>query len=72
MEPLINNGFNGMTDTIKFLMDSSMKIERGRYFQAEPYERAIQRHSYANGIQTKNNKNQGGRDLACRTRDQGQ
>ena len=50
MELLIINGFNGMADTIKILMDSAMKIERRRYLHADPYERTIQRHSYANGF----------------------
>ncbi|MBW6479826.1 MAG: IS256 family transposase [Bacteroidales bacterium] len=53
MELLINNGFNGMADTIKILMDSAMKIERGRYLHADPYERTVQRHSYANGFKPK-------------------
>jgi len=48
MELLISNGFDGMAETMKILMDSAMKIERCRYLQAEPYERTAQRQSYAN------------------------
>jgi transposase-like protein len=53
MELLINNGLNGMADTMKILMDSAMKIEQGRYLHADPYERKDQRHSYANGYKPK-------------------
>jgi transposase-like protein len=33
-----------------------MKIERGRYLYADPYERTDQRHSYANDFKPKNIK----------------
>ncbi len=53
MELLINNGFDGMAETMRIMMDSAMKIERGRYLQAEPYQRTPARQSYANGFKQK-------------------
>ena len=53
MELLINDGLDGMADTIKILMVSAMKIERGGYLHADSYERTDQRHSYANGFRPK-------------------
>ena len=53
IELLINNGFDGMAETMRIMMDSAMKIERGRYLQAEPYQRTPARQSYANGFKQK-------------------
>ena len=46
---LIENGFNGVADTIGIMMNAAMKIELARFLQAEPYERTGQRQGYANG-----------------------
>ena len=53
MELLINNGFDGIAETMRIMMDSAMKIDRGRYLQAEPYQRTPDRQSYANGFKPK-------------------
>jgi transposase-like protein len=60
MELLINNGFDGMAETMRIMMDSAMKIERSRYLQAEPYQRTPDRQSYANGFKAKAIKTTGG------------
>jgi len=49
MELLIQNGLDGIADSIAIMMNSAMQIERSRYLQAEPYERTGQRKGYANG-----------------------
>jgi transposase-like protein len=71
MELLIENGFNGIADSISVLMNTAMKIERSRYLQAEPYERTEHRQSYANGYKSKTVKSRIGEiDLAVpQTRD---
>jgi transposase-like protein len=53
MELLIENGFNGIAQSISILMNTGMKIERSKYLQAKPYERTDQRQSYANGYKPK-------------------
>ena len=60
MELLINNGFDGMAETMRIMMDSAMKIERGRYLQADPYQRTPDRQSYANGFKPKTIKTTAG------------
>ena len=53
MELLIENGFNGVADTIGIMMNAAMKIERARFLQADPYERTGHRQGYANGYKSK-------------------
>ena len=53
MELLIENGFDGIAETISLLMNSAMQIERSRHLQAMPYERNIDRKGYANGFKPK-------------------
>jgi transposase-like protein len=53
MELLIENGFNGIADTIGIMMNAAMKIERARFLQADPYERTDHRQGYANGYKSK-------------------
>ena len=48
MELLIENGFNGVADTIGIMMNAAMKIERARFLQADPYELNGQHQGYAN------------------------
>ena len=49
MELLIENGFNGMTDTIGIMVNAAMRIERSRFLKADPYERTEKRQGYAHG-----------------------
>ncbi len=53
MELLIENGFDGIADSIGILMNGAMQIERSRHLNAEPYERNIDRKGYANGYKSK-------------------
>jgi len=53
MELLIENGFNGVADTIGIMMNAAMKIERSRFLKADPYERTKERQGYANGYKQK-------------------
>ena len=71
MELLIQNGLDGIADSIAIMMNSAMQIERSRYLQAEPYERTGQRQGYANGYKPKTVKTRAGKvELAIpQTRD---
>ena len=71
MELLIQNGLDGIADSITIMMNSAMQIERSRYLQAEPYERTGQRQGYANGYKPKTVKTRAGKvELAIpQTRD---
>lgn len=53
MELLIENGFDGIADTIGVLMNSAMQIERTRHLHANLYERNVDRRGYANGYKSK-------------------
>lgn len=53
MELLIENGFDGIANTIGVLMNSAMYIERSRHLHAKPYERNKDRRGYANGYKSK-------------------
>ena len=53
LEHLIDHGFEGMADAIQVLMNEAMKIERGQFLGAHPYERSSQRQGYANGFKPK-------------------
>ncbi|MGE4285919.1 MAG: transposase [Phycisphaerae bacterium] len=53
MELLIENGFDGMAEVIKILLNEAMKIERGQALSAAPYQRTPERKGYANGFKPK-------------------
>lgn len=48
MEMLIENGFEGLTDVLRILLNEAMKIERDQAVGAGPYERTNKRRGYAN------------------------
>lgn len=54
MELLITNGFEGMAEVFRLLLNESMKIERENVLGALPYQRTQQRRGYANGYKPKN------------------
>lgn len=56
MELLIENGFDGVADSIGIMMNGAMQIERTRFLQADPYERTDRRQGYANGYKPKSVK----------------
>ena len=53
MELLIENGFDGMADVLKILLNEAMKIEREDALSAGPYQRTADRKGYANGYKPK-------------------
>ena len=53
MEHLIDHGFDGMADAIQILMNEAMKLDRGQFLNARPYERIANRQGYANGFKPK-------------------
>jgi hypothetical protein len=50
MELLIENGFDGMADVLKILLNEAMKIEREDCLSAGSYQRTPDRKGYANGF----------------------
>jgi hypothetical protein len=53
MELLIENGFDGIAETVGLLMNTAMKLERSRHLNAGLYERKADRIGYANGYKGK-------------------
>jgi len=53
MELLIENGFDGMADVLRILLNEAMKIERTDALAAGAYQRTPDRKGYANGYKPK-------------------
>ena len=53
MELLIENGFDGMAEVLKILLNEAMKIEREDCLAAGAYQRTPDRKGYANGFKPK-------------------
>ena len=53
MEMLIENGFDGMADVLRILLNEAMKIEREDCLSAGAYQRTPDRKGYANGFKPK-------------------
>jgi putative transposase len=53
MELLIENGFDGMADVLRILLNEAMKIEREQVLSANAYQRTPDRKGYANGYKPK-------------------
>jgi putative transposase len=53
VEVLLKNGFDGLAESIKLLLNEMMKIERSESINALPYERSELRKGYANGFKNK-------------------
>jgi len=53
MELLIENGFNGMAEVLRILLNEAMKIEREDCLSAGAYQRTPDRKGYANGYKPK-------------------
>jgi len=43
MQLLIENGFDGLADSIRIIMNEAMKIDRSRALRAQPHERSPER-----------------------------
>src|SRR5690554_2659859 len=50
LQPVIENGFEGIADMLAAAFDTAMIIERERYLNADAYERTQDRKGYANGF----------------------
>lgn len=53
LQVLSQEGFAGLAEAIRILINEAMKIERSTVLQAQPYERTGQRQGYANGFKPK-------------------
>jgi putative transposase len=53
VEAFLRNGFEGMADTVRLIINEAMKIERSEALQAQQYERTDTRKGYANGFKNK-------------------
>ncbi len=53
LQVLIQEGFEGLAEAIRILINEAMKIERSAVLQAQPYERTALRRGYANGFKPK-------------------
>ncbi len=53
LEALSENGFDGMAEAMRVLVNEAMKVERSAFLGAEPHERTDQRRGYANGFKRK-------------------
>lgn len=53
MQLLIENGFDGLADTMRILFNEAMKAERAHVLQAQPHQRTPERLGYANGFKDK-------------------
>ena len=53
LQVLSGEGFAGLAEAIRILINEAMKMERSTVLQAQPYERTGQRRGYANGFKPK-------------------
>jgi transposase-like protein len=53
MATVSEKGFEGMGEAFQILINEAMKIERGKFLGAMPYERNSERGGYANGFKDK-------------------
>lgn len=60
IDELIANGFEGIPEMFRIIMNNAMKVERERYLQAHKYERTEDRLGYANGYKPKTIKSKVG------------
>jgi transposase-like protein len=53
MELIMQEGFEGLGEAVRTLINEAMRIERSRHLGAAPWERAEERQGYANGYKAK-------------------
>jgi len=53
MELIMQEGFEGLGDAVRTLINEAMRIERSRHLGAGPWERAEDRQGHANGYKAK-------------------
>jgi transposase-like protein len=61
LQPLIDNGFDGIGDVVQALLNSAMLIEREKALGAGAYERSDSRDGYANGFKPRSLKTRVGK-----------
>jgi transposase-like protein len=61
LQPLIDNGFDGIGDVVQALLNSMMLIEREKALGAGAYERSDSRDGYANGFKPRSLKTRVGK-----------
>lgn len=53
VESILKNGFDGMANSMRLILNEAMKIERSEALNAQHYERSEERTGYANGFKNK-------------------
>ena len=53
VELIMQEGFEGLGEAVRTLINEAMRIERSRHLGAGPWERAEERQGYANGYKAK-------------------
>lgn len=53
LELLSNDGFDGIPESLRLLLNAAMRLEREKHLGVGPYERSDQRRGYANGYKSK-------------------
>jgi transposase-like protein len=53
VESILKNGFDGMAESMRLILNEAMKIERSEALNASAYERSEDRKGYANGFKNK-------------------
>lgn len=53
LEQLTEQGFEGLPDLVRVLVNEAMRVERENFLQAKPYERSMERQGHANGYKPK-------------------
>ena len=53
LKPIIENGFDGLGESISILLNEAMKLERSHHLNADNYERSKERDGYASGYKPK-------------------
>lgn len=61
LQPIIENGFDGISEVFSSLLTTAMKIERERYLNAGAYERTEDRRGFANGFKSRSLKTRVGK-----------
>lgn len=60
VELIMQDGFEGMGEAFRLLLNEAMRIERSRHLGAEPWERSEERRGHANGFKPKTVKSRFG------------
>ena len=53
LEGILSDGFEGVPELLRVLLNAAMQVEREKYLQASDYERTDERKGYANGYKPK-------------------